>query len=372
MEERETEQQPSAVPGRTSVPEEKIIWRDSEARTSRADVTEVAMSREEICLTFGAGQPQAEEADKIVVSLLGRVILTPFTAKRLSVALGEVLRRHEALHGPSGPVPLGEEEQYPAQRESSREKEALLGLVKGLHVEFALERSFKVLRGSLLTNRILLSLRRNSVPRERMLAACRDLGLPDLFWETLLQNLPDTGLVHFGFEENEKGSVYKVYLELSLKSRIYPFLLYLGFKWDPADHRRSALARYTCYPSLTPRDMIERLSLVYEGWGPADSIEIAKGIVREAAAVTQDILYMDVTEDNNPRRSFDINMYGAGLRMEALYPLLMEMSDRYLVARQQFQTFFETVKARRFGHLSGGTDREGRDFFTLHYGVEEH
>ena len=111
---------------------------------------------------------------------------------------------------------------------------------------------------------------------------------------------------------------------------------------------------------------------LYEGRGPADSIEIAKGIVMEAAAVTQDILYMDVTEDNNPRRSFDINMYRAGLRMEALYPLLMEMSDRYSVAGQQFKTFFETVKARRFGHLSGGTDREGRDFFTLHYGVEEH
>ena len=104
----------------------------------------------------------------------------------------------------------------------------------------------------LLTNRFLLSLYRDAVPREKLLDLCQELDLPGYFREPLLQGLPDAKLLHFGFEENEMGSIYKVYLEMDVKSRLYPFLLYQGFKWDPSDPDRGSLARYTCYPSLHP------------------------------------------------------------------------------------------------------------------------
>ncbi len=373
MGEGDKKNQPSTMTGRGKAPGDRIVWHDSPNRTFRADVTEVTMGREEIHITFGAAQPQAEDLDKLTVSLLGRTVLTPFMAKRFAIALHDALQGHEAIHGPIGPdFMAANDPSAPAGERASSQRSLLLGLINGLHVEFGFERSFKIFRGALLTNRFLLSLHRDAIPREKMLDLCRNLGLPDVFWAPLLQNLPDTKLVHFGFEENEKGSVYKVYLELSLKSRFYPFLLYLGFKWDPSDHAAAALARYTCYPSLTPKDMTERLSAAFDGPGAAEPLEIAKGIVTTASAITQDILYLDVTEDNNRRSSFDINMYRAGLRLEALYPLLIRMRDHYSIPSKQFHAFFEASKGKKFGHLSGGTDREGRDFFTIYFGVEEH
>ncbi len=354
---------------------DRIVWRDAPGRTFRSDVTEVAMGREEISITFGAAQTPSESPDEVTVGLCGRTVLTPFMAKRLAIALRDVLRKHEEVHSllrPAGPAPTENNPYEPMEEGASAEKSLLFKLINGLHVEFGLERSFKVFRGTLLTNRFLLSLHRDAIPREKMLGLCSDLGMPDVFWAPLLQNLPHTRLVHFGFEENEKGSVYKVYLELGMKDRLYPFLLYLGFKWDPSDDAVTALARYTCYPSLTPEGITERLSLAFDGPGAAKPLEIAKGIVAMASGITPDILYLEVTEDNNRRNSFDINMYRAGLPMEALYPLFAGMADLYSVPSKEFHAYLESMKAKRFGHLSGGVDRKGRDFFTVYFGVEEH
>ncbi len=351
------------------VGKDRIVWRDSDARTLRSDFSETTMGREEISVTFGIGRPSPEDPQELTAELLARIVLTPFMAKRLTIALDDTLRRHEAVHGPIWPDSNGGK--YRAAKETSSEKNLLLALVNGLHVDLGSERSFKVFRNIILTDRFLLSVRSNAIPRDKTLDVCRRLDLPAPFWEPLLQNLPDTRFVHFGFEENEKGSVYKVYLELNFKNRHYPFLVYLGFKWDPGDEARRAVARYTCYPSFTPKDIIEKVSLAFAG-PDAGAVEIAKGIVDAARRVAQDILYVEVTEDGNPRRSFDLNMYDACLTLGAIRPLLLRMGDHCRLPPEQFAAFIETIKAKRLGHLSGGIDREGRDFFTVHFGVEEH
>jgi hypothetical protein len=361
----------ASITGAKKAPEDRIAWLESQARTIRADLTEVSLGREEIGVTFGLGRPSLEKPGEITVDLLGRILLTPFMAKRFSLVLNEALERHESRYGPIGPdLTIGSGST--GTEMASRKKELLLRLIKGLHVEFGLERSFKVLPGVLLTNRFLLSLYKDAVSRERLLDLCQELGLPDHFREPLLRGLPDAKLLHFGFEENETGSIYKVYLEMSIKSRLYPFLLYQGFKWDSADPARGSLARYTCYPSFTPKDMVERISLAFHGTGSGEPFDIAKSIVGMAADITQEILYLDVAEDNNKRRSFDINMYKSGIALFALYPLLSRIRDHYSVPLPQFQALFESVKEKRFGHLSGGIDREGRSFFTVHFGVEMH
>ena len=285
--------------------------------------------------------------------------------------LTEALKRHESLYGPIGPD-LTIDNQRSGSETAARKKELLLRLVKGLHAEFGLERSFKVLPGMLLTNRFLLSLFKDAVPRDKLLDLCQELDLPGYFREPLLQGLPDAKLLHFGFEENEMGSIYKVYLEMDVKSRLYPFLLYQGFKWDTSDPDRGSLARYTCYPSFTPKDMVERMSLAFHRAGSEEPFDIAKSIIGMAAGITSEILFLDVAEDNNKRRSFDINMYKSGITLFALHPLLSRIRDHYSAPSAEFQAFFESVKKQGFGHLSGGVDREGRSFFTVHFGVEMH
>jgi hypothetical protein len=61
-------------------------------------------------------------------------------------------------------------------------------------------------------------------------------------------------------------------------------------------------------------------------------------------------------------------MYRANLRMEELYPLLVDAAEHYSVSTERLRELYEPVKTQIFGHLTGGSDREGRDFLTIYYG----
>ena len=63
-------------------------------------------------------------------------------------------------------------------------------------------------------------------------------------------------------------------------------------------------------------------------------------------------------------------MYRAALELRELHPFLSEMCQHYSISSETFQAIYDQVKTKIFGHLSGGIDREGKDFLTVYYGVE--
>ena len=70
------------------------------------------------------------------------------------------------------------------------------------------------------------------------------------------------------------------------------------------------------------------------------------------------------------RSALYINIYKAGLRMEELHPLLERTMQRYSIPLETFRTLYEKTREKKFGHLAGGIDRQGRDFVTMYYGVK--
>ena len=72
-------------------------------------------------------------------------------------------------------------------------------------------------------------------------------------------------------------------------------------------------------------------------------------------------------EEGNPRRSFDINLYEAALRLRDLDSPLAAARRRYRISDETFGPLFQQVADARFGHLAGGIDRRGRDFLTVYY-----
>ena len=103
-------------------------------------------------------------------------------------------------------------------------------------------------------------------------------------------------------------------------------------------------------------------------WGTARNI-IEMAALRVAP---ENILYLEVTEEDNPRRSFDVNVYRADMRMQLFYPLFLEMCGHYDISVEEFQAVFKPSRDKTLGHISGGIDREGNDFFTVYYGMEGH
>jgi hypothetical protein len=118
--------------------------------------------------------------------------------------------------------------------------------------------------------------------------------------------------------------------------------------------------------------MLERLRMTIDPNRHQGLFDVARGIVEGASEKIPhgDIQYLEVTEEGNPRRSFDINLYKAGHRVEDVYPFLMKAAQHYAIPSDRFNSLYERIKTERFGHVAGGVDREDRDFMTVYYGVK--
>lgn len=346
-----------------------------------ARVTDAA---EEITLLF-----QEKEAGQAQ-----RIILNPFAAKRMFLLLDSAVRDYEKEYGLPNRRPAGNagRENYDRPDDirddeivsRGEQGDRLIELVRNLGVHYGIENSFKLFDGTVLANRFLIGFKKDTIlgdPRGPLADVCRGIGMPEACLAEFCEKLPEANIVLFGYEESETNSVYKAYLEfgnqfdkvvLGNPQKPEGLLIHLGFKWNAVKSSAHTTANYFCYPSFSVETILQKLSDVFYEGGHRPSFDIAKGIVELAALRMRpdEFLYTEVTEANNPRRSFDINMYMANLRMRDLYPLLSRTFRHYRIPEETFQHLYDRMKMRIFGHLSGGVDRAGRDFLTIYHGVK--
>ena len=130
------------------------------------------------------------------------------------------------------------------------------------------------------------------------------------------------------------------------------------------------MAKYMCFPAFTAGDILEKLSGSFYGGPERSAFEIVKKMVELGSRkVGNDkFLYLEVGEENNPRSSYDINLYGANLRLEEVYPFFLEMCRHYGIPDKDFHGLDEPVRTCTLGHIAGGLDRRGKDFLTVYFG----
>ena len=116
--------------------------------------------------------------------------------------------------------------------------------------------------------------------------------------------------------------------------------------------------------------MLERIANIAYNRDQQESFSLVRSILWIAAIRTdpKNFLYFEASEQNNPRSSFDINMYVADLRVAELYPVLLQICWHYAIPYREFNKHYEPLKTQKLGHLTGGMDRDGRDFLTLYFG----
>jgi hypothetical protein len=206
--------------------------------------------------------------------------------------------------------------------------------------------------------------------------------MPQNLLASFKRTLPDANHVYFGVEKEGPRLMLKAYAECRDKiehgigeapvaGRSFP--LFTGFKWDASSPDRQAVTRYAWFPSLTVPEMLERLRTTIEPAEHGGLLEMAQGIaVRASETIAQsDFQYLEVSEEGNPRRSFDVNIYKSGLRLADLFPPLLRALRHYAVPPDAYEPLYQRIKNERFGHLAGGVDRESKDFITVYYGVKQ-
>ncbi|HOG18037.1 MAG TPA: DUF3467 domain-containing protein [Syntrophales bacterium] len=347
----------------------------------------------EIALLFGERLPGPAGTAGEAARMIRRIVLSPASVKRLQILLDAAVRDYGSRYGMLGEAPQAEPVRQggatapgPESSPAVRGEKALrlVRLVRDLDVPYGFERSFKGMPATLLGKRFLIGFKKDMLredPPERLAILCRAIGMPADDLAEFCRLLPEANIVLFGYEEGATSSVYKAYLEFGKKFETVvrenpdgpaSFLLHLGFKWDTADSTRHTRARYICYPSFSVQAILERVADVFYARRQACPFDIVKGIVDLALRRMRDdeFLYLEVTEEGNPRRSFDINMYRANLALRDLSPWLEMMRRHYGIAAEAFSALYDPAEPQIFGHLSGGIDRLGRDFLTVYFGVK--
>jgi hypothetical protein len=259
----------------------------------------------------------------------------------------------------------------------------MIELIKTLNINYAFERSIKMFEKTLIGNRFMYGIHKKEIrekPHETILNLCRQANMPEEFYEVVRENLKDVEVTGWAVEEMDKSTTCKMYLDFMDKWKREvkatsverdPFLLYLGFKWDAMDNTKRGRARYTWYPSLPLESILERLANLLDRDIHGDLFEAAKGLLESALRMVgyHDIVYVEVTEENSPRKSFDINLYGAKLLLKQVYPFLQRIYRHYSISDEDFHALYNPHRSLKFGHLSGGIDRRGKDFATLYFGA---
>lgn len=239
------------------------------------------------------------------------------------------------------------------------------------------EQSFKLADRTLLANRWLLGVTRRALAPDSLASLCRKMAIPVPYLHDFMARLPEADIVHFGFEEGERAFIYKVYLEYAGRLRradaghaghAGPLLLHRAYKWDVLDPGRQTIAYYHCHPGLSVEAMLDRIARISLGRPQSLALATVKAIIALASSRSSEPpMYLEVTEEGNPRLSFDINLHAADLCLADIEPQIMPLCTQYAIPAAQIQSLYDRIRTRKLGHLSGGTSRDGGEFLTVYY-----
>ena len=243
-------------------------------------------------------------------------------------------------------------------------------LVKNLPLN-GYERSFKMARNSLWSERFLVGISTALIPLEDVDFLIMRMNMPDLFHANARMHLPNANFIHIGFEQGDV-STYKFYLEFPQgnSDAKTPHLLYLGYKWNAKNSKQRAISHYTQPQKLTLPQLLEKVDAMYGNAKKNDAVCcIAKAIITKAASKvpTTELLFVEVQEENTARLSFDINLYETGMTIRDLQPLLLELCEHFTINEKEFSELMTRTEDDLAGHLSGGTDRNGNAFLTTYH-----
>lgn len=259
----------------------------------------------------------------------------------------------------------------------------LIRLVGALAPRVDFERSFKLSQGRLAADRLLLGVAREArtgaAGDEDFTAVCRAIGMPSELLQDFRLAARAANHVYFGAERDAQSVTFKAYLEF--RNRIMrrepdpggaakPHELFVGYKWDPADPARRAVSHYRWWPGLAPAEILRRVQAILDSGAPAGLRDLTVAMTSRAMAggAPEALQYVEVREDGNARRSFDINVYKTGQRLLDLRAELKRAQVHFELDEVEFDSLLQRIGSERLGHLAAGIDRQGRGFVTAYYG----
>ncbi len=260
-------------------------------------------------------------------------------------------------------------------RPASLSVKGIVARVVRLNVPVIVERSIKLSSGSLIGERVLVSLPKAALGPAglaRLLALGEDLGLPSQLASVVATDYPVADIVHIGFEGPH---ICKLYLEFAQACRSMgtsrSVLVFRAVKWNVAQPASANVATYRSCQHLTG-DAIARhiVSILEVGAEQAPARFILGLLERALKKVSAGALpFLEVEDEGTPRRSFDLNLYDADFRIADAASDFAALTQYFGLAVADAIKLFLLPSEASLGHVAAGVARDGRDFLTIYYGA---
>jgi hypothetical protein len=243
------------------------------------------------------------------------------------------------------------------------------------------EASFKMSFHSFLKVRFLIGIRTSHITLQQLESICIQLKMPDDLWNKLKKVFSDANVVLFGFDEGETHCTYKIYAEfLEKNSSIiqqtennkHSLIQYTGYKWDAFDPKKSVITHYYCYPFISTQTILKKIEKSYQQSDSQTLLNIVQSIVNlslKRIFMKNPFMFLEVCDENSQRKSFDLNLYNAGITIGSIHQYLIALQEYFEISDQPFYSFLFRIKRKPFGHLSGGIDRNGIEFLSVYYDI---
>lgn len=249
--------------------------------------------------------------------------------------------------------------------------------VGGLNEPYGAERSIKLKAGALLQERFLLSLHKSAFGEDAASGVHRFIApfrMPERYRQAVMGSLPDVEIIHVGCESDGSSELLKLYLEFPFDADTCDsVVVHRAYKWDAINPENRALTEYRYQPGIGRAGIVKRVGELFASNDRAPSVFVRQMIEKSERDIPADeLLMLEVTEEGNPRSSFDLKFYDAEWTLISLETELAALFSHFQLPQALHQRLMQQCGDRILGHLSGGIGRDGAEFITLYFGVEEH
>ncbi len=256
----------------------------------------------------------------------------------------------------------------------TREAALLLDFVHGLNAGYGMERSCKLSAGDICCDRFLLSVGGDALgdtAADFIQGLCAALDFPKALRADLLHWQGAAHILHLGYEGGAASPLVKLYLEFppSPPSAGVALAVHRAYKWRPRDPQRHALAHYRYRPDMGAAGREALLDRCFRQ--DREGRAIAAALLERALARLdeRELFILEVSEDGQPRHSFDVKLYDAEWRAGDIQDSLARMAAHCGLDDAGAGALIERLGDEIVGHVSAGTGRDGAAFFTVYYGI---
>jgi hypothetical protein len=252
--------------------------------------------------------------------------------------------------------------------------------IQAISSDWIEERSFKISADGLDTHRFLLGLERSQLQELQirdLSTLLQELGMPNAAIPEVEEKIGFADWIHLGFEATKNDIVLKLYLEKHQPMASSSYCRHHAWKWsiNQSFFQRS---EYIDLPDLSQQDLKEH---IYRITSPSQQKEQSKYVtsVRNFCLdlcslasnkhVDEGIEFLEVSEPNTFRMSFDLGFYGTKLKLGDIESNLKELFEDFAIPSHRMLLLLEQNKSYQLGHVAAGFHRNGEPFCTIYYGA---